>query len=92
MVLHEGAGALAAIDDYKPDVILLDIGMPGLSGLDVAKRVRARNGKKVQLVALTGWGQEADRERSAAAGFDSHLVKPVSVEQLTKVLAGPSRP
>jgi signal transduction histidine kinase len=84
----DGTLALAAAERYLPDVVLLDIGMPELSGYDVARQIRATPwGKGLVLVALTGWGQESDRRRSHEAGFNSHLVKPVDLEQLNRLLA-----
>jgi signal transduction histidine kinase len=84
----DGILALEAAERYLPDVVLLDIGMPQLSGYDVARQIRASAwGKRLVLVALTGWGQESDRRRSHEAGFNSHLVKPVDLEQLNRLLA-----
>jgi CheY-like chemotaxis protein len=71
-------------------VILLDIGLPGLNGYEVARRLRSRlELRDVRLVALTGWGQAADRERSREAGFDMHLVKPVDPAELLRILGTP---
>jgi signal transduction histidine kinase len=84
----DGTLALEAAERYLPDVALLDIGMPQLSGYDVARQIRARPwGQSLVLVALTGWGQESDRRRSQEAGFNSHLVKPVDPEELNRLLA-----
>ena len=84
----DGTLALEAAERYLPDVVLLDIGMPQLNGYDVARQIRATAwGKRLVLVALTGWGQESDRRRSHEAGFNSHLVKPVDLEQLNRLLA-----
>ncbi len=86
--VHEGFSALEAMDDFRPAVALLDIGMPGMDGYEVARRIRDRQEfEKVMLVALTGWGQEEDRRRSTRAGFDRHLVKPVDPEVLQALLA-----
>jgi signal transduction histidine kinase len=83
-----GALALETAARHMPEVALLDIGMPLLDGYEVARRIRAQEwGKAVTLVALTGWGQEADRRRSHEAGFDTHLVKPLDLEKLTALLA-----
>lgn len=69
--------------------MLLDIGLPGLSGLQVAQRLRARAGPaELSLVAVTGWGQSKDREQTHRAGFDAHLVKPVAFDELNRVLGG----
>jgi signal transduction histidine kinase len=84
----DGSVALEAAERYQPDVALLDIGMPQLSGYDVARRIRACPwGQRLVLVALTGWGQESDRRRSQEAGFNSHLVKPVDPGELDRLLA-----
>jgi len=83
----DGPSAVAAARQVMPDVAVLDIGMPGMSGHEVARRLRAMpGGKDVLLVALTGWGQEADRQAAAEAGFDAHLVKPVEVQELMAVI------
>jgi PAS domain S-box-containing protein len=77
-VVNDGAAALSAIEKSRPHIALLDIGMPNVNGYDVAKRVRASEwGERITLVAVTGWGQETDRDRAFAAGFDEHWVKPV---------------
>src|SRR5262249_33435718 len=79
-VVHSGEAALAAFDDFAPDAVLLDIGMPGIDGYEVARRIRARSDDRaVLLIALTGWSQEQDHKRSREAGFDHHLVKPVEI-------------
>ena len=67
--------------------MLLDIGMPGMDGYEVARRIRANPANRnISLIALTGWGQDEDRRRSVAAGFDHHLVKPADIEQLRQLL------
>jgi signal transduction histidine kinase len=82
-----GALALECAERHLPEVMLLDIGMPVLDGYEVARRVRAQPwGKRIMLVALTGWGQDSDRRRSREAGFDLHLVKPLDMGRLTEVL------
>jgi CheY-like chemotaxis protein len=87
-VAHNGTEALAAAEEFRPEVILLDIGMPGMDGHEVARRLRGRpEFRHATLVALTGWGQESDRRRSAEAGFDRHLVKPVASGALRSLLA-----
>jgi signal transduction histidine kinase len=84
-----GAAALETAEQQRPEVALLDIGMPKLDGYEVARRIRAAPwGKRITLVALTGWGQDSDRRRSQEAGFDSHLVKPLDLDKLTDLLAG----
>jgi PAS domain S-box-containing protein len=88
-VRYEGAQALAAVDESPPDVVLLDIGMSGMDGHEVARRLQALPGRaRMTVVALTGWGQPEDRRRALAAGFDHHLLKPVDVDALTALLAG----
>ncbi len=83
-----GALALECAERHRPEVMLLDIGMPMLDGYEVARRIRVEPwGRKITLVALTGWGQDSDRRRSREAGFDSHLVKPLDVDKLTELLA-----
>lgn len=84
--VHSGPDALSVIDDFDPDVVLLDIGMPFMDGYEVARRIRRRRGKSVLLIALTGWGQEEDVRRAERAGFDHHLVKPPNLEKLGKLL------
>jgi signal transduction histidine kinase/ActR/RegA family two-component response regulator len=86
-VEFSGPAALDAIAASRPSVVLLDIGMPGMSGLEVARRVRQQPElNAVKLIALTGWGQEEDRRRSEMAGFDRHLVKPIAFEELEALL------
>ena len=83
-----GAMALESAEQHRPEVALLDIGMPKLDGYEVARRIRAQPwGQRITLVALTGWGQDSDRRRSQEAGFDSHLVKPLDLDKLTELLA-----
>ena len=85
---HDGAEAIAAVEKHRPDVVLLDIGLPKLSGHEVCRRVREQSwGKDIFFVALTGWGQEEDRRKSLEAGFDSHLVKPVDYDKLLGLLS-----
>jgi CheY-like chemotaxis protein len=84
---HDGAAALDAARAHRPEVMLLDIGLPSLNGYEVCRRLREEPwGKSIQLIALTGWGQEEDRRRSLEAGFDGHLVKPVDYDQLLSLL------
>jgi len=87
-VVHDGESALAAFGAFQPRVTLLDLGMPGMDGYEVARRIRARpDAEGVALIALTGWGQERDRRRTAAAGFDGHLTKPVDIDTVAAALA-----
>jgi PAS domain S-box-containing protein len=91
-VAHDGAAALAALPEFRPALMLLDLGMQGIDGHEVARRLRAdRAWDGVRLVALTGWGQEEDRARTRAEGFDAHLVKPADVAVLQELLAAPPR-
>ena len=88
---HDGLDALEEMRRFKPDVAILDIGMPKMNGYSVAKSIRSRsNETQPLLIAVTGWGQEEDRRRSKEAGFDHHLVKPVDPAALSALLA--SRP
>jgi PAS domain S-box-containing protein len=87
---HEGNAALARATRESHDIILLDIGLPGMNGYDVARHLRARpEGQNVRIYALTGYGQEEDRRRSLASGFDGHLVKPVMPAELLALMDGP---
>ncbi len=89
---YDGVSAVQAALDYRPEVMLLDIGLPGLSGYEVAKRVREQPQlRDVVLVALTGYGQDSDRATSLQAGFNHHMVKPASFEQIKKILASVPR-
>ena len=84
---HSGRTALECVESFKPDVVLLDIGMPGMDGYEVARRIRSNpSNRHISLIALTGWGQDEDRKRSVAAGFNHHLVKPADIEQLRQLL------
>ena len=83
----EGVEALRQVAAFRPEVVLLDLGLPGIDGYEVARRIRAMpEGREVLLVAQTGWGQDEDRRRTAAAGFDAHLVKPVELDSLLRLL------
>jgi CheY-like chemotaxis protein len=87
-VTHDGPAALEAVNDFTPDVVFLDIGMPGMNGYEVARRMRAiAELDATVLVAVTGWGQDEDRERSREAGFHLHVVKPVDAAGLRSLLA-----
>ncbi|SFH59741.1 Response regulator receiver domain-containing protein [Nitrosospira sp. Nsp14] len=80
--------ALAAIPDYRPNVILMDIGMPGMDGNEVARRIRQQpEFNDTKLIALTGWSQEKDRQRSKESGFDHHLTKPVNFQTLSALIS-----
>ncbi len=85
---HDGVEAVAAVEKHRPEVVLLDIGLPMLNGHEVCRRVREHSwGKDIIVIALTGWGQEEDRRKSQEAGFDGHLVKPVNYDELLELLS-----
>jgi PAS domain S-box-containing protein len=87
VIAHDGEQALALYDANRPDIALLDIGMPRMSGYELATRIRGRpTGAEVLLIAITGWGQASDKARAAAAGFDHHLTKPVDMDVLRSLL------
>jgi two-component system CheB/CheR fusion protein len=86
-IAHDGAEGLRRAPALSPDVILCDVGLPGMSGYDVAKALRATPGPRALLVALTGYGSDENRRCALAAGFDAHVVKPVSPEQLEQLVA-----
>jgi PAS domain S-box-containing protein len=84
---YDGRRAVEEAEAFRPDVALLDIGMPGLNGYEAARRIRGQSwGREMMLVALTGWGQEEDKRRAADAGFNAHLVKPVDPAALERLL------
>jgi CheY-like chemotaxis protein/two-component sensor histidine kinase len=86
-VAHDGPAALEAANQVGPDLVLLDIGLPTMDGHEVCRRLRAQpRGANMRVVALTGWGQDADRRRSREAGFDGHLAKPVVYEDLASLI------
>ena len=82
-----GVEALRLAVEFRPDIVLLDIGMPDIDGYEVARRLRNLNDRPFRIVAVTGWGQEPDRQKSREAGFDAHLVKPVSANELVQILS-----
>ena len=85
---YDGSEVLETALDYRPNVVLLDIGLPGLNGFEVAKRIRQQPTlKNIVLVAMTGYGQVSDRKRSQEAGFDHHLVKPGDFGKVLQLLA-----
>jgi PAS domain S-box-containing protein len=93
MMAHDGPEGLRAAREFVPDLVLLDIGLPGMSGHEVAREIRRTAAlRQVVLIALTGWGAQSDQEQSQEAGFDQHLTKPVSLEALEQALAAASRP
>ena len=89
LVTYASTDALAKLAEFKPDIVLLDIGLPEIDGYEIARRIRASpDHRHVRLVALTGYGQADDRQRATTSGFDAHLVKPVEFSALQRVLAG----
>jgi len=86
---HDGASGLAAMESFHPDIVFMDIGMPGLDGYEVCRRIRQMPSQQhVVLVAVTGWGQAQDKRRAIEAGFDAHLTKPVDPDAVAQLLAG----
>jgi CheY-like chemotaxis protein len=84
---YDGIAAVDQVRHALPDVVVMDIGMPGMDGYDAARLIRQQpGGDKLLLIALTGWGQSADRLRASQAGFDHHLVKPVDYDVLRRCL------
>jgi CheY-like chemotaxis protein len=83
-----GPEALELVREFNPQLVLLDLGMPGMDGFETARRLRAEHGRAPVLVALTGYGQIQDQEASRAAGFDYHMIKPVDLPMLRELLAG----
>jgi CheY-like chemotaxis protein len=87
-VVHDGPSALTIAQTFRPDTALLDIGMPQLNGYQVAQALRKETwGAGIILIALTGWGQESDRQQAIEAGFDRHLTKPVDLDALEALLS-----
>jgi CheY-like chemotaxis protein len=86
-IANDGLEAVEAAEKFRPDVVLLDIGLPKLNGYDACRCIREQPwGQNMVIVALTGWGQDEDRRRSKDAGFDGHLIKPVDYAALMKLL------
>jgi CheY-like chemotaxis protein len=86
--VHDGAAAVQACAEFDPQLLLLDIGMPGLNGYEACRAIRAQaGGERRTLVAVTGWGQPQDVASGQEAGFDHHLVKPVDMQALMQLLA-----
>ena len=83
---YEGETVLDIIRDFNPDIVVLDIGLSDISGYEVARRIRSQIGRRIQLVALTGYGQKSDKLKALKAGFDHHLTKPISISDLEKIL------
>jgi CheY-like chemotaxis protein len=86
-VVHDGRSAVSAFTEFEPEVAVLDIGMPELNGYEVARHVRVNlKARTVTLIALTGWGQDRDKELALAAGFNHHFTKPVEPAQICEIL------
>lgn len=88
---YDGAAVLEAADRFKPDIVLLDIGMPKLTGYEVARELRSRYGKGLMLIAVTAWGRDKDRSMAQVAGFDYHLPKPCSPHVLLALIQARAR-
>ena len=86
LTASSGLEAVELARSFHPEIAVLDIGMPGLDGNETARRIRADGGAEIVLVALTGWGQDDDRRKTAAAGFDHHLLKPLDVAALAALV------
>ena len=87
-VAYSGESAMELAQTYTPDIWFVDIGLPDIDGYEVARRSRAlANGSGVRLIAITGYGTATDRQRAMEAGFDEHLVKPVEVDHLVRLIA-----
>ena len=87
VVAYDGQQGLAAAESVQPEVAFVDLGMPGMDGYELARRLRQNpGGDAIQLIAMTGWGQPADRERVRAAGFNHHLLKPMDLAELVALL------
>ena len=92
-VVHDGQSAVSAAQSFRPETVLLDIGMPQLNGYDVARALRQEPwGAGITLIALTGWGQESDRQKAMNAGFNHHLTKPVDPAMLESLIRSPLDP
>jgi CheY-like chemotaxis protein len=90
-IAYDGDTALGLFREFAPSFAFLDIGLPKINGYDLAKALRATpGGENCMLVAVTGWGQEKDKQLASEAGFDLHMVKPVSIEQIQAILSGAS--
>ncbi len=90
-VAGDGPSGIDMAETVGPNVVVIDLGLPGVDGYEVARRLRARQGKDVDLIALSGYGHSEDRRRALEAGFDMHIVKPVDPDHLTAVIASLQR-
>jgi CheY-like chemotaxis protein len=85
--VYDGVEALKIAAEFRPDVVLLDIGVPGLDGYEVARRLRSsETDRRLRIVAVTGWGQDTDRKMAKEVGFDVHLIKPMDENELAEIL------
>jgi DNA-binding response OmpR family regulator len=85
-----GRAGVQIAQEFEPEIVLLDIGLPDLDGFEVCRRIRSEPwGRRMRIVALTGWGEDRDRARAHEVGFDAHLVKPLEHETLLAILAAP---
>jgi CheY-like chemotaxis protein len=85
---NDGTAALERLAAFRPEIVILDIGLPGMTGYEVARRIRGLpSGEDLILIALTGWGRDEERARAFEAGFDHHLTKPVSIAELRRMVA-----
>jgi CheY-like chemotaxis protein len=87
VVAADGVQAVELAEQHRPQIAVLDLGMPRMDGYEAARRIRASLGREVVLVALTGWGQEQDQRRAYAAGFDYHVTKPAEPDVLESLIA-----
>jgi CheY-like chemotaxis protein len=85
-IAYDGASGLLAVQEFKPEVVLLDIGLPDMDGYEACRRLRAAFGRSISIVALTGWGHDGDKQRAFDAGFDAHLTKPAEPQQLAETI------
>jgi CheY-like chemotaxis protein len=85
-VAHDGLEALSLVERETPAVVLMDVGLPGMDGYEVCRKFRERGLAATRIIAMTGYGQERDRQRAKSAGFDAHAVKPVEYAELAKLL------
>jgi CheY-like chemotaxis protein len=86
--VQDGPSALRQMERFDPEIVLLDLGLPGMDGIEVGRRVRAMPGRdSALLIAVTGWGKDEDKERTEAAGFDDHLTKPIDLDDVSSILA-----
>ena len=90
-VAHDGPGGLAKAQSFKPEILLLDIGLPGMDGYELARRLRSDGFRSSLMIAISGYAHEADIERARDAGFDRHLAKPIDIDHLVKSLTPTDR-